>query len=140
MRIAVYCSDPLFIHTGLRHARNRGSMEATAEFNQLLLQAEREMEDAPSISVRTRYEERLVALRKILQQQKHSYPLGAILVSIGAITDEQLNRALSAQTSSHTNKLLGEFLVDMGITSREKLSHALAIQSRSAQPSYSRIV
>jgi len=115
-------------------------MEATVEFDQLLSLAKYEMEDATPISVRTRYEERLIALRQILRGQKHSYPLGAILVSIGAITDKQLNRALRAQTSSDTKKLLGEFLVDMGITSREKLSHALAIQSRSAQPSYSRIV
>ena len=115
-------------------------MEATAEFDKLQSLAEREMKDAKPVSVHIRYEERLIALRHMLREQKHSYPLGAILVSIGAITDEQLNRALSAQTKSDTKKLLGEFLVDMGITSRETLSHALAIQTRSAQPPYSRIV
>ena len=114
-------------------------MEAAAEFERLISLAKLETDDGMPCSVRTRYEERLVALRQALQAQHHSYPLGAILVSIGAITDEQLNRALHAQAGSHTKKLLGEFLVEMGITSREKLSHALAIQSRPAQSSYSRI-
>jgi hypothetical protein len=114
-------------------------MEAAAEFERLISLAKLETDDAIPKSVRTRYEEELVVLRQTLQAQHHAYPLGAILVSIGAINDEQLNCALHAQACSYTKKLLGEFLVEMGITSREKLSHALAIQSRPTQSSYSRI-
>lgn len=114
-------------------------MEAAVEFEKLVSLVKLEATDTMPKSVRTRYEKRLAALRNTLQEQPHAYPLGAILVSIGAITNEQLNRALHAQESSHTQKLLGEFLVEMNFTSREKLSHALAIQTRSAQVSYSPI-
>ena len=114
-------------------------MEAAVEFEKLQLLIKLEATDGMPCSVRSRYEKRLVALRSTLQEQHHAYPLGAILVSIGAVTDEQLNRALHAQEQSHTKKLLGEFLVEMNLTSREKLSHALAIQLSAAQTSYSRI-
>jgi len=110
-------------------------MEVAVEFEKLLTLTKLEATDTIPRSVHTRYEKRLVALRQALKSQHHAYPLGAILVSIGAITDEQLNRALQAQQSSQTKKLLGEFLVEMNITSREKLSHALAIQRTTAQTS-----
>jgi len=63
--------------------------------------------------------------------------LSQYAVSIGALTDEQLNRALRSQQQSQSKKLLGEFLVEMDLMSREKLSHALAIQ-RSTSPQISR--
>ncbi|MFC2095970.1 hypothetical protein ACFLSW_06015 [Candidatus Bipolaricaulota bacterium] len=68
-----------------------------------------------------------------MKSKRNAYPLGAVLVSIGAVTDEQLNQALHAQESSHSQKLLGEFLVELGLTSSGKLSHALAIQASIAQ-------
>jgi translation initiation factor IF-2 len=114
-------------------------MEAAVEFEKLVSLAKLEATDTMPKSVRTRYEKRLAALRTTLQEQQHAYPLGVILVSIGAITDEQLSRALRAQESSHTQKLLGEFLVEMNFTSREELLHALAIQTSTAQVSYSPI-
>lgn len=107
-------------------------MEAAVEFEKLLTLFELEATDGMPCSVRSRYEGRLLVLRSTLHEQQHVYPLGAILVSIGAVTDEQLNRALHAQVQSHTRKLLGEFLVELGFTSREKLSHALAIQASPA--------
>jgi len=114
-------------------------MEVTVEFEKLLSLIKLEATDAMPKSVRMRYENRLAALRGTLQEQQHAYPLGAILVSIGAVTDEQLNRALLAQEGSQTKKLLGEFLVEMSITSREKLSQALAIQRSTSRPQSSRI-
>jgi len=114
-------------------------MEVAVEFEKLLTLTKLEATDTIPRSVHTRYEKRLVALRQALKSQHHAYPLGAILVSIGAITDEQLNRALQAQQSSQTKKLLGEFLVEMNITSREKLSHALAIQRSISKTQDSRI-
>jgi len=85
-----------------------------------------------------RYEDRLAVLRRTLRTETHSYPLGAILVSIGAVTDEQLNRALHVQSQSDSSKLLGELLVEMNVISQGKLSHALTIQ-RSAPSEYSQI-
>lgn len=114
-------------------------MEAAVEFEKLVSLAKLEETDTMPKSVRTRYEKRLAALRTTLQEQQHAYPLGAILVSIDAISDEQLNRALHAQENSHTQKLLGEFLVEMNLINREKLSHALTIQTSTAQVSYSPI-
>jgi len=84
-------------------------------------------------SVRSRYERRLIALRTQLQEEKHSYPLGAILVSVGAITDEQLNRALASQRTSTPRKLLGETLVDLGCIDARMLTHALSIQRSETQ-------
>jgi len=107
-------------------------MEAAVEFEKLTSLAALEATDSMPGSVCTRYNTRLAALRGTLQKQRHAYPLGAILVSIGAITDEQLNRALRSQQQSQTKKLLGEFLVEMDLISREKLSHALAIQGSTA--------
>jgi len=84
-------------------------------------------------SVRSRYERRLIALRNQLQEERHAYPLGAILVSLGAINDEQLNRALDRQRASATPRLLGELLVDLGCVKDEMLTHALSIQRAATQ-------
>jgi|GEM_PF-1931829 hypothetical protein len=116
----------------------RGNMQIAAEFEKLQTLVKNEAVDTMPQSVRMRYEERLCALRHTLRTEEHSYPLGAILVSIGAITDEQLNRALHEQAQSSNPKLLGEFLIDMEITNQEKLAHALTIQRSTAQSSYSR--
>jgi hypothetical protein len=114
-------------------------MQIAAEFEKLQTLIKHEAVDTMPQSVRTRYEDRLSTLRNILREEAHTYPLGAILVSIGAVTDEQLNRALHAQAQSNNPRLLGEFLVEMEITSQEKLAHALTIQRSTAQSSYSRI-
>ncbi|MCK5248278.1 hypothetical protein KAR02_15340 [Candidatus Bipolaricaulota bacterium] len=114
-------------------------MEAAVEFEKLQVLIKLEATDGMPCSVRSRYEKRLVVLRSTLHEQHHAYPLGAILVSIGAVTDEQLNRALQAQEGSQPKKLLGEFLVEMDFTSREKLSRALVIQRNAAQTSLSRV-
>ncbi len=79
-------------------------------------------------SVRSRYERRLIALRTQLQEEEHPYPLGAILVSVGAITDGQLNQALASQGATTPRKLLGEMLVDLGCIDTRVLAHALSIQ------------
>ncbi|MFC2079420.1 hypothetical protein ACFLSZ_05535 [Candidatus Bipolaricaulota bacterium] len=108
-------------------------MEAAVEFEKLMSLACLEPSDTMPNSVRKRYEMRLSSLRRALKSKRHAYPLGAILVSIGAVTDEQLNRALHAQEQSLSHKLLGELLVEMRLTSREKLSHAVGIQASIAQ-------
>lgn len=108
-------------------------MEAAVEFEKLVSLGKIEATGSMPRSVRIRYETRLATLRHALKSQRNAYPLGAILVSIGAITDEQLNRALHAQEESHSQKLLGEFLVELKLTDHEKLSHALAIQASVAQ-------
>ena len=131
--------DPFLIGTGLRHMQIRGSMQVAAEFEKLQTLIKHEAVDTMPQSVRTRYKKRLSTLRGILQKEDHAYPLGAILVSIGAVTDEELNRALRLQAQSNSQKLLGEFLVEMEFTSQEKLSHALTIQRSTAHSSYSRI-
>jgi hypothetical protein len=117
----------------------RGSMQIAAEFERLQTLIKHEAVDTMPQSVRTRYENRLATLRSALRNETHSYPLGAILVSIGAVTDEQLNNALHVQAQSDTPKLLGEFLVEMDIIESEKLSHALTIQRSTGQSSYSQV-
>lgn len=118
----------------------RGSMQVAAEFEKLQTLITHETIDTIPQSVCLRYEKRLDTLRKTLRSEEHAYPLGAILVSIGALTDEGLNRALHLQAQSDSPKLLGEFLVEMELISCEKLSHALMIQRTSTKPTYARIV
>ena len=136
-----YCScDPFSFGTGLWHIQIRGSMQVAAEFERLQTLIKHETVDTMPQSVRMRYEKRLSTLRNTLRKEDHAYPLGAILVSIGAVTDEELNSALRLQVQSNNQKLLGEFLVEMEITSQEKLSHALTIQRSTAHSSYARVV
>lgn len=104
-------------------------MEAVVEFERLQSLIQREASDTIPISTRMRYEARQEELRSALRGQKNAYPLGAILVSIGVITDRQLNHALLAQGESHATKLLGEMLVELKFVRREELTHALAIQT-----------
>ena len=108
----------------------RGSMEAAVEFERLLSLARNEQSNSTPSSVHRRYQQRLASLRAELKHEHHEVPLGAILVSIGALSDEQLNRALRVQSQSSTGQLLGEILVEMNVVARETLSHAVAIQSR----------
>ncbi len=116
----------------------RGNMQVAAEFEKLQTLIKHETVDAMPQSVRMRYEKQLSALRRALRCETHAYPLGAILVSIGAVTDAQLNHALRIQSQSETPKLLGEFLLEMNVIEPDKLSHALTIQ-RSAPTAYSQI-
>jgi len=55
-------------------------------------------------------------------------PLGAILISIGVLTDAQLNLALARQRKLTTREPLGRLLVEMGVVKRTALEHALSIQ------------
>ena len=101
-------------------------METAVEFEKLRSLIRRESPTSMPGSVQSRYERRLVVLREKLRQEQHPYPLGAILVSVGAISDRQLNLALASQRDSQ--KLLGELLVDFGFITHDALSHALSIQ------------
>ena len=55
-------------------------------------------------------------------------PLGAILVSIGVLTDAQLNLALAKQRRLSVRRPIGELLLEMGVLQRKSLDHALKIQ------------
>jgi hypothetical protein len=101
-------------------------METAVEFEKLRSLIRRESATSMPGSVQLRYETRLTALREKLREEQHPYPLGAILVSVGAIDDRQLNLALASQRNSQ--KLLGELLVDLGFVTHDALSHALSIQ------------
>lgn len=107
-------------------------MEATVEFDKVLLLAKHEASDSTPSSVHLRYQARLTALRSTLRKQSHVVPLGSILVSIGVTTDQQLNQALQLQNQSIPRKLLGEILIDTESVDRDTLAHALAIQSKAA--------
>lgn len=104
-------------------------MEAAVEFERILHLIKHEAGGTTPSTVHRRYADRLFELRSELRKQAHPSPLGAILVSIGAINEEQLNRALTKQQLSTPKKLLGEFLVEMHWVSEDTLSHALSIQS-----------
>ncbi|TFH08181.1 MAG: hypothetical protein E4H08_08235 [Candidatus Atribacteria bacterium] len=103
-------------------------MEATVEFERLVSMIRLESSEAIPAFVQSGYEMRLAALREKIKNERHPYPLGGILVSVGAITDRQLNQALASQGLSGSKKLLGEMLVEMNLVSRDKLTHALTIQ------------
>jgi len=103
-------------------------MKPVAEFERVRTLLTQQSTASASDSALSQYEKRLKALRQTLRQERHEYPLGAILVSIGAITDRELNRALSAQHHSKQERLLGELLVEMGLIHNKQLTHALAIQ------------
>jgi hypothetical protein len=115
-------------------------MEATVEFDRLVSLIERESSAQIPGSVLTRYAKRLEALREELQGQRHGYPLGAILVSVGAITDGELNQALVSQRDTGSKKLLGELLVEMHLITREKLTHALTIQHTLAKGPHEEVI
>ena len=103
-------------------------MKPVAEFERVRTLLTQQSTASTSDSASSQYEKRLKALRQTLRQERHEYPLGAILVSIGAITDRELNCALSAQHHSKHGRLLGELLLEMNFVHQDELSHALAIQ------------
>jgi len=104
-------------------------MQATVEFEQILMLIKHEASDTTPSSVYLRYKKRLTELRSELRMQAHVTPLGAILVAIDALSDEQLNLALTKQQLSTPKKLWGEFLIEMRWISQDALAHALSIQS-----------
>ena len=58
--------------------------------------------------------------------QSQQLRLGEVLLESGALTDEQLNKALEIQQSSPTRKRLGEVLIESGIITEDRLNTALA--------------
>jgi len=58
--------------------------------------------------------------------QSQQLRLGEVLLESGALTDEQLNKALELQRSSPTRKRLGEVLIESGIITEDRLNTALA--------------
>lgn len=54
--------------------------------------------------------------------------IGSILVSMGAITEEQLAVAVEEQLNSSVDVLIGKILVADGAISRERLEAALLVQ------------
>jgi len=58
--------------------------------------------------------------------QSQQLRLGEVLLESGALTNEQLNKALEIQQSSPTRKRLGEVLIESGIITEDRLNTALA--------------
>jgi len=56
----------------------------------------------------------------------HQLRLGEVLLESGYLTEEQLNRALSIQSSSKEKKRLGEVLIETGIICEDRLNTALS--------------
>ena len=61
--------------------------------------------------------------------------LGEILLAVGAITDAELQQALSLQASSVSGKRLGECLVEQAAAAPEVVSDALKRQQKKTRPS-----
>jgi len=53
-------------------------------------------------------------------------PLGQLLLTMGVIAPEQLERALDEQRRSNHQKLLGEILVELGLCTEDQITEALA--------------
>src|SRR5438132_14273558 len=53
-------------------------------------------------------------------------PLGQLLLSMGLLRQEQLDRALEEQKRSNHQKLLGEVLVELRLCSEDQITEALA--------------
>ena len=81
------------------------------------------------MSVREWYERRLARLRAKLRGRRHGQPLGEILMGMGVIDRDQLERALSQQRTGSDYPLLGEVLLQRGWIKPEDLRRALEIQS-----------
>ena len=58
--------------------------------------------------------------------QTQQLRLGEVLIESGAITEEQLDKALSLQKSSPERKRLGEVLIESGIITEDRMKTALA--------------
>jgi len=127
-----FVEGPLFSMDRVKLAGHGGIMEAAVEFSRLKSLITLQGEEELPYSVEQRYQQRLATLRTALRSEQHAYSLGAILISIGALSDPQLNRALSAQRKAESGKLLGEILLDMSLVSSSTLDHALSIQRSSA--------
>jgi len=54
--------------------------------------------------------------------------LGGILRSIGALSDEELDRALEIQKNEKKRRLLGEILLDEGLIDEKTLRESLSLQ------------
>src|SRR5437764_13800789 len=54
-------------------------------------------------------------------------PLGQLLLSMGLLKPEQLERALDEQKRSNHQKLLGEVLVELQLCTEDQITEALAI-------------
>lgn len=67
-------------------------------------------------------------LREVLTQKRLSLRIGELLVELGAITGEQLEKALSIQSASKEKKRLGDILIESHLISERELTETLSCQ------------
>jgi len=63
----------------------------------------------------------------VLAKTNRRLKLGQLLVTNGAVTEEQLDRALTHQRETGNSLLLGEVLIQLGFCTEEKIMESLAI-------------
>ena len=82
------------------------------------------------MSVRERYENELREIRHQIRGSNRSggKRLGEMLVGMGALEQEELERGLTEQQRKGKGELLGEVLVALGIIKKEALLSALRMQ------------
>jgi len=108
-----------------------GGQTALLEFEEV--RQEYKEKDAIGIpmSVRERYERALAEIRDRIRKIRQGRPgkrLGELLIEQGALDQEGLQQALTAQQQRGKGELLGEVLVALGLIKEEALLSALRKQ------------
>jgi len=109
-----------------------GEKTAVLEFEQV--RQEYAVEDARGIpmSVREWYDKALSEMRRKIRaasNNKGGKKLGDLLLETGAVTQEQLQTALTKQQEDGSKELLGEVMITLGLIEESDLMMALRKQS-----------
>jgi hypothetical protein len=108
-----------------------GEKVAVLAFEEVREEYRRQDERGIPMSVRERYEKELVEIRQQLQKSNRSggKRIGEMLVGMGVLDQEELERGLTAQQQRDKGELLGEVLVALGIIKEEALLSVLRMQA-----------
>lgn len=98
------------------------------EYERLAAEYRAQEERGIPMSVREWYERKLAQLRAELRRSRHGRPLGEILIEMGALDREKLERALAQQRAEGGLRLLGEILVERGWADESTIQLALQRQ------------
>jgi len=101
-------------------------IESAVAYQDRLREGERSARREPERAAPGRNELRLNAKQKNILQSIHSQVLGEVLVRLGSISREQLERALQVQRAAGVH--IGQALVETRATTWEQIKRALEVQ------------
>ena len=110
-----------------------GEKVAVLAFEEVREEYRRKDERGIPMSVRELYENELTEMRHQIRGSNRSRGkrLGEMLVGMGVLGQEELERGLTEQQQRGKGELLGEVLLTLGLIKKETLLSALQIQTNS---------